>query len=148
MINGKIIILLVAVLLLIMGVVFGGFSIGMKISAANKKNVCTQKTWGTVTDIIKSEIAGNIGEAPMITWNPIFTYEANGQKISKRSNYGGAQQDFYLNQRVTVYYNPENPNEYYVQEEQVSKIQTIFLIVSLALLLAGGICFAAFLIFF
>lgn len=147
MVNGRIIILLIAAGLLLIGLVFGGASIGMSISVKKKKAVCTRRTSGIVTDIREEKMSGSIGEAPLISWHPVFTYEVNGQEISKKSSYGSSKQAFYVGQKVNVYYNPADPNEYYVQEEKVSGVQMIFLGVSLGLLLAGGITLAIYLYF-
>ena len=144
MLNAQIIILFASILILIISLIFLGISIYIKISDANKKKACTQKADGAVTDVIKNEITGNIGEASMYSWIPVFTYKVNGQEISKRSIYGAERQMFYIGQKVTVYYNPDDINDYYVLEEKnISKIQKLFFIISMILIIVSMMCILA-----
>lgn len=148
MVNGKVVTLLVTVGLLLIGLIFGGAFIGMGITEKRKKQICTRRTTGTVTDIQEERMNGSIGEAPLVSWHPVFTYEADGHEITKRSSYGNSKQMFYVGQKVNVFYNPKNPNEYLVPEEKTSNVRWIFLLVSLGLILAGGMALAFYLYFF
>ena len=145
MLNARMIILSVMILLIVMGLVFLGIALYIRVSETNKKKACTEKTDGVVTNVIKSEITGNIGEASMYTWIPVFTYKAEGQELTKKSIYGAERQMLYIGQKVTVYYNPDNINDYYVLEEKnISKIQKIFSVIGAILILISVICFVIF----
>lgn len=148
MIGEKYILLIVAVSLVLIGLIFGGIFVGLRISDRNKRSLCTRRVKGTVTDIERRRTSGSMGDAPMISWYPTFKYEVNGYTIEKTSMYGSAKQDFYINQEVTVFYNPQNPNEYYVQEENVASICKVFLTVAAVLLMAGGITLGFYICFF
>lgn len=145
MIDERRILLLAAAVLLLVGLTFGCVSIAIAVSRKNKRKACTRRTKGVVTNMERRRISGSMGDAPMLSWFPTFTYEANGHTIEKTSLYGAAKQNFYIDQKVTVFYNPQNPNEYFVQEEDVAGIQKIFLAVSIVLLLCGGIAVGCYL---
>jgi len=56
-------------------------------------------------------------------YDPEFTYIANGAEYVKRSEiteYGGKR--FYEGQRVTILYDPYDPNQYFVMERRMTSI--------------------------
>lgn len=102
------------------GAVFLLVGILMHRSIARKKRVCSACTIGTVTDLVKVRrtIKTGNGRRAATFWHPVFQYEVNFRQLTKQSPIGGARPFFKIGQKVTVYYNPANVEEYYVAEDK------------------------------
>ena len=101
------------------GIIFSCIAFGMGRARSKKKNLCTALTVGKVVDIrrVVSHDSDGSGSA---TWHPTFEYYVNGHTIIKNSSFGSTKSAFYIDQPVTIHYNPSNPDMYYVEEERVS----------------------------
>ncbi len=135
----------VGIVLFLLGVTFGVMAIVLGMSANRKKRVCTRRTTGRVSDVRETAIRASVGQPSMYAWVPEFTYEANGHTFTKRSAYGDHKGRFSVGQKVTVYYDPADPDVYYVAEEKVSKLQGIFAAIGVTMLIAGGVVLAVWL---
>jgi hypothetical protein len=74
----------------------------------NLKESCTISTIGTVVDMVRGS------SRKRKTLYPVFQYIAGGRMIKKKSSWGGF--GFAIGQEVTIFYNPENVEEYYVKD--------------------------------
>lgn len=110
------------------GAVFLLVGILMHRTMAKKKKICTACTVGTVTDLVKvrQSVSTGHGRRAATYWHPVFQYEVNFRQLTKQSHFGSAVPFFEIGQRVTVYYNPANVDEYYVAEEKTGMIELIF----------------------
>jgi hypothetical protein len=52
---------------------------------------------------------------------PIFSYSVNGKKYENKSRIGTNRKRFQVGEMVTVFYNPSEPGQYYVAEDQAAK---------------------------
>ena len=108
----------------------------LRLSQKGKQERCSLVTNGTVEDYVYQGIGRRSGKL----WRPVFEYRANGSAFRKLSHFGTSKKMFPIGQRVTIRYNPDNAEEYYVEELNVSDIlQKVFLFSGVALILAGVI---------
>lgn len=123
--NASIILLLIRLGFGIIGVIFIGIAIGVSASGRKKRRVCTQLVRGHIVDVERSDNISMDG-LRTVSWYPVYEYEANGHTIRKRSHMGSAHQDFYVGQKVNLYINPENCNEFYCPDEKTGLLVKIF----------------------
>lgn len=134
--SGTIIILIIIVSFILLGLIFFFVGFGIKTAYKKRKIRCIRQLSGIVVDIEETRSVSNDGMVRK-SWYPIFEYEVDGQKIQKRSLYGGAQQDFYKGQQVNVFVNPLNLNEFYVPEQNSGMLGKLFMLIGICLLLVG-----------
>ena len=135
--KAEIILFLVASMMGILGIVFGIAAARTRILEKRKKLRCTSKAKGMVVDIQEEQLLNMAGETPMYTWYPVFRYEIDGHIITKRADTGVPRDKYYVSQGVTILYNPENLNEFYVRENSGIGISGICMIISAAFLFVG-----------
>ena len=96
----------------VIGFIFLGTAIGLDISLKRKKKKCTQLVPAVIVDIERVSYTSTDGIG-MTSWFPIYEYWYQGNRIQKRALTGTSNQDFYIGQKVKLYLNPFNPNEFY-----------------------------------
>ena len=143
MIRSKTVIVIIMMVFFFVGTVLLCVGLGVVITDKKKRNNCTIKTTGTVVKMEMETTTPSVSEAPIVSWYPTFEYSAHGNKINKRSNIGGPKDDLFVGQIVTVYYNPANPNEYYVVEQNTRLFEVVFIGIAAVCLLIGSGCFIA-----
>lgn len=110
--------------------------LGLDISLKRKKKKCTQLVPAVIVDIERVSYTSTDGIG-MTSWFPIYEYWYQGNRIQKRALTGTSNQDFYIGQKVKLYLNPFNPNEFYCPEEKRGFLIGVFYAVgSLVFLLA------------
>ena len=126
----------------LIGIVF--FIIGTSIRRNRKKKerICTSQTYGKVVDLVRRESRDSDGNYSA-SWHPVFEYHIGGSTFLKESNFGRSQAKFAIGQIVDIYYDPENPNQFYVPEETLpNTLGTIFAAVGIvAILVAVTVAF-------
>lgn len=98
------------------------------------KSVCTSKTSGKVIDI--EEYKGK-----MIAYNPVFEYTVGDYKYVKEYTYGSNVIPYKIGQEVEIYYNPNKPDQYYVEGD------TLYKMVAKIIIFLGIICLLVSLVF-
>lgn len=133
----KVLFLIVAVLLAL-GVVFIIVGIGLKKRENSREKYCTQRVIATVVDLVREEIEDcshvSIGEARLKSWFPVYEYVANGSVIRKKDFVGTAKPEVTVGQKVEIFVNPSQPDEFYCLNEKLSRIRKIFTGIGIALL--------------
>ena len=70
------------------------------------------------------------------SYYPEFSYTANGISYNERSVIGTPRPRFTEGQKITVFYNPANPEDFYVAEDGLSNsVFYVFLVVGILLLI-------------
>ena len=136
------------IILMVVSIVFIAVGICIQIRRAWLSKSCTAQTEGTVVDIeerisISSSSDGDsrgFGRSShtveTVYYHPVFQYEADGQTITNTSSFGRTPAKFVIGQQVTVFYDPDNVEKYFVAEDKgAAKFGLIFAV-------AGGV-FAA-----
>lgn len=85
-----------------------------------KEEDCTVMTSGVVKDISKRTDC-DYDNVYTTSWHPIFEYEVGEETYIKESPYGSSRSKYEVGQKVEIYYNPEDHNEYYVAGETLPK---------------------------
>ncbi len=104
----------------LVGVIF--LCIGLMLLKNQKKKMinCTSKTYGKVIDLVRrSSNYGSSGHSS--SWHPVFEYEIGELKYIKESNIGKSQSNYAVGQDVEVYYNPQDPHEFYIKGEGLQR---------------------------
>ena len=106
---------------IVFGVFGGTFTImGYIILRKTRKQKynCTIKTYGKVVNNIRhtiTETSTGGGYKKVDYWHALFEYNVAEEKCVKESTLGGRRQPKYeIGQTVEIYYNPENPHDFYV----------------------------------
>lgn len=120
--------------LAIIGTIFMVFGIVLKNRATKALKICTEKTPGTVVNLVATNYEHiGIGEVRMEYWTPVYEYYVEGEKYIKLSNVGRDKDSIKIGEEVTLYYNPNNPKEIFIPRENISKIASIFQKISVGL---------------
>lgn len=98
------------------------------------KKICTELSIGQVVDIITSHNTDSDGNTHT-TLYPVFEYTVDGETYTKKSSYGSNTCKFDLGESVDIYYNPKNPKQYFVPNDNTSlALGIIFIVVPLIFL--------------
>lgn len=82
--------------------------------------VCSAQTRGIVRDfkcVVSTETEDG-KKRKEHTYYPIFVYTVNGQEITTTSSVGSSRKCLKKGQAITVCYNPDNIDQYYVPEDK------------------------------
>jgi len=102
---------------------FGGIGAALWRKNGKMKKACTAQTEGAVCDVeqeidYSTDDDGHTRATKM--YYPVFTYLANGGTYVNRSATGRSSTKLQVGMNVTVFYNPDNPDQYYVAEDKAS----------------------------
>ena len=103
---------------LIAGIIFVGLGIFLYTHAEHLKKVCIANTQATIVDF-DQEIDD---ESNNISYFPIIEYEVNGKKYNRRHTTADTTRKYSVGQKVSILYNPENPDEYYFEGDKSDNI--------------------------
>ena len=129
-------------------IIFGGiFSVigtAVIVARIRLRRVCTTQTAGIVSDLkIKvsettdTDDRGHTRTTKNVTYAPVFQYYADGRQITKESSVSSGAR-FEVGSRITLFYNPNNVEEYYVLEEKAARyVGFIFLLVGVLFIFVG-----------
>lgn len=122
--------------------IFGGvlvvIGVAMVIGRIRKCYLCTVQTEGIVYDVKRkvrksdeTDDYGHTRQITNVTYAPVFQYYADGRRITKESSISsGAKLE--IGRAVTLFYNPNKVEEYYVLEEKAAQYSGfIFLIIGI-----------------
>ena len=134
----------------LMGIIFLCIGIGLYFSNKRKFSVCTQPVTASVIDIQKETINNSSSteyEAKIASWFPVYEYVINGITFKKKAFVGTAKPEVTVGEQVSIFINPNNPEEFYCPHEKRILLQKIFMGVGIELivlaLILGIIVFCA-----
>lgn len=108
---------------IVLGIVFFLIGFFMRNKHRKKALLCTAQTNGTVIDFhcsISTKTDDDGRRRKTTTYYPIFTYMAEGKQITKTSSIGTGSERFQRGQMVTIFYNPNDVEQYYVPEDKAA----------------------------
>lgn len=122
-----------------LGLVFSLVALGIKGSLKNKLKNCTSQTSGTIIDL-KRHSSGSSGNH-QTSYHPVIQFVTeNGKTIVKESSFGGSKTRYQIGQNIKLFYNPDNPDEFYMPDDNIPKILTlVFSLVGIGMILLGVI---------
>ena len=105
------------------------------VTEYTKRKKCIEATIGTVIDIDVDREYNRNDHRIESTYYPIFQYEANGNTYVKKFTSGSNRRFTYpINSTVTIMYDPNNPDSFYVQGNNSGFILgIIFIVISIIL---------------
>ncbi len=115
----------------------GFLIVGMALLKHQKKKEarCTSTVEGKVVDLVRHR--SNDGAS---TWNPVFEFTVGETKVRKKSMYGGTKSRYVVGQKMKIFYNPNNYNDFYAKEDALPKtLATIFAVVGAVVLVISAI---------
>lgn len=98
---------------LVVGVVGLVFFI-ILIKLCKGKNKCTKKTTATVIRL--NSCMNTDGKKPQMVYSSVYEYEVDGKRYQKVSRKGNANPKAKIGDTFTLFYNPKDPDEWYVKE--------------------------------
>lgn len=135
------VVLIAAGLPALLGIIFLLVSIGMMSSYQKKNKICTAETSGTVINIVRHGTTSGDSSVSSEGYYPVYEFYAQGKTIQKESHIGRDRPMFQIGDHITVRYDPENPELFYVLEEKQDLISKIFLTVGIVLIVIACIIF-------
>lgn len=127
--------LLIAIMIIFLGLVFVGISIGASIIIKHKQRTCTRPVVAQVVNMKRKRLDSFSSSSG--SWYPVYEYFVDNQKMQKCSHIGGSKKAFKIGQNIDILINPQNSNEFYNPADQTSLLKTIFFIVGILLLFCG-----------
>jgi len=127
----------VDIIFIILGSIFTIVSFLVNKHFNEKKERCRYKTVGNIVDIKKRiSYIHHIGKPneKMVSEVNCYEYECNFQKLKVWGNIGNMPGKFQIGQQVTLYCNPNNPNEFYSEEESSKTVITVLKFVGIGVL--------------
>ena len=116
------------IFVILVGLLFVGIGIYSLISDKEKAKRCTQETSGTIVELKKETSEDSDGHTEYVYY-PIIRYTAKGNTITKKSNIGSSNYSKYrVNEKVTIFYNPNKVEEFMIEGENGSKFIAIVFI--------------------
>ena len=113
------------------GMLFLLLGLFIKRKVSKKIAACTARTEAVVKEINR-EVNLSAGTDSYYSWFPVFSYTVNGSEVIVRSTIGSQKKRFEVGQQVTLFYNPDKVYEYYVPQESILTVSTIFIIIGAA----------------
>ncbi len=120
------------------GIIFCGVGIIFSVSQKNKKKDCTQPVSAIIVEIKRSHYT-SMDKRETSAWFPVYEYYVNGNKFRKTSNIGGSENAFSVGQKLTLYLNPENPEQFYCPSDAGDFLSKLFIGLGIFLLLVAVI---------
>ena len=99
------------------------------------KKRCTEKTIGTVVEII-SRVQSDYTRP---TYIPVIEYQAGDITVSQTSNSGEYPSKYEVGDQVEIYYNPDNVQEYIIKGDSTPNFVGIFAVVLGSIAVVAGI---------
>ena len=99
------------------------------------KKRCTEKTIGTVVEIICREQIDDTNP----TYFPVIEYQVGDSTITQISNSGEYPSKYNVGDKVEIYYNPDNVQEYILKGDSTPNFVGIIAIVLGSIAVAVGI---------
>ena len=114
---------MVGLIFLVVGILF-------TLSAILKKKSCTSTIEGKVIDISRErqishnsrDRYGSYTNSGELAFYPVFEYSVNGNIYIKKSSSGSSTSKYFIGQSIDIHYNPQNPNQYYVNPEFTTRM--------------------------
>lgn len=120
--------------------------VAMLMRAEHLKKVCTGRADGEVVDLIQKtsqttehdKETGRTTTETRTMFYPMYRYEANGQAVIRQSSTGTSSPRFAKGQRVTICFNPDRVEQYYVAEDKAfSRFGIIVIVMGVLVMVAG-----------
>lgn len=125
---------------LLVGIVFVIAGIIAIKQGDSLKARCTEETTGTVVGVICERDSGTTDFADSsYTYYPVIEYQAGERTISQKSRSGQTPPKYKVGDKVTVYYNPNNVEEYIIKGDSTPQYLGIVFIVIGSLAAAGAL---------
>ena len=121
---GDIIFLIIAVI-----VTTTFFMVGLYLLyKSNKEKQYTNKTYGKVINNIQHKTTERDAHGKLVTrfyWHSLCEYTVGNTKCVRETNVGTVTPKYEIGQTVTIYYNPQNFHEAYIEGDNNSKAKAI-----------------------
>ena len=115
------------VLLFIVGIIFAVVGIFVLKQGDNLKARCTEETTGTIVDIVSER--DHSSDSSDRVYYPVVEYKVGDRIVNQKSRSGQTPCPYYVGQQVTVYYNPNNVEEYFIEGDSTPMFIGIVFIV-------------------
>ena len=125
-------------IMLILGVVFVMTSISIFFRSKKVRANCTKNVVATVVAIKQEDLnqtPANTGEPQLQTYYTVYEYTVNGILRRKKAFVGTAKPEVSIGQKVEIFVNPNNAEEFYFPLEKDTKIAKIFAAVGAVILI-------------
>ena len=119
--------LIIAIIILGIGLTLGVVFLVIGLAVTNNKNKknerCTSKTSGKVINMAQRCYKRmGIDDYSNFAWHPVIEYQIGETKVEKEYNFGSGKPKYEIGQKIQIYYNPQNYNEYYIEGDNVQTI--------------------------
>ena len=95
---------------------------------SNKEKQYTNKTYGKIINNIQHKTTERDVDGKLVTkfyWHSLCEYTVGNTKCVRETNVGTVTPKYEIGQTVTIYYNPQNCHEAYIEGDSNSKAKAI-----------------------
>lgn len=132
---------------IIISILFIGIGIFAINSGDDIANRCTIETKGTILEIVEEKTT-DPKESVDHKYYPVIAYDAGAKKYEEQSKNGSNPSKYKAGQEVDMYYNKEDPQDFYIKgEASTGSYGYFFIIIGILALVFGvrslilGYCF-------
>lgn len=130
----------ISLFLLFIGLIFSITGSVMLYSSQKMKLMCTEKVSAVITDIEKSSNRSltphKTNGSTYKTMNiPVFTYTVNGNEYTQSSSFNTNTNTYNVGDVMDIYYNPDNPNQIFVESNSSGSFFICALFIGVGLLI-------------
>lgn len=105
-----------------------------------KNSSCTEEVTAVVVEMVEHKPRGSAGTMKRrSTYSPVFEYELGGKQYSYASKVSSYPPEFSEGERVTIWVNPNDPNEIYYKPSAALVLMSILFRFLGGVLAVGGI---------
>lgn len=116
--NGNSFSLLVTAVFICLGICLALIGTGMAVSYGGRRRRCSQKTAARVEK--NEEKPGKGKNAKSTRYYPVFTFQTGLKRVQLHCRVGSDKVKYEEGQEVALYYNPSDPQEYYIEGDRSS----------------------------
>lgn len=95
---------------------------------SNKEKQYTNKTYGKVINNVQHKTSEYDADGKLVTklyWHSLCEYTVDNTKCVRETNIGTRTPKYEIGETVTIYYNPQNCHEAYIEGDNNSKTKSI-----------------------
>lgn len=132
-------------MLAFLGVVFLTVGVSIAVWRKRRRIRCTLKVTAAVVENIHGNLSEptfpNVGEADLISWFPVYTYDVAGKHYLIVSEVGEKKPSYAPGQQVELFVDPNDPESIFNPVAKSTFIACIFVLIGILMLLFSLVLF-------
>ena len=136
----RVVLTIFLIVLLGFGIIFTIVSVVITKKTQRDVEACTARAEGTVVDILQKTMQLHDPEdVPRYSYYPVVKYKAGSGTVRKQSFVGGKKDTYVIGDKVTVFYDPLDPEHFYLEGNNSGTVIRVFRFVGIGMLAAAAV---------